>query len=167
GGGRLVQPLDARAPRRRAPGWIRGSRRRDRALDVIARPLLKAAEDDARVDRASVVEFGGGRHRLTADRHRIAAAEGRLHLLDSAVQFAVEILHPLGAHRRVGNLRLGGSGVGWHLVLAAREPLFRGFVDFVFYERSLSSSSGCAARVAASFRSTSPCFTSSVSDSST
>ena len=43
---------------------------------------------------------------LSADDERIASAEGRLHLLDRAIELAMQILHAIGRHRGVRDLRL-------------------------------------------------------------
>jgi len=70
---------------------------------------LEPAEQDARVDRADIVELARGADVASADDQRMAPPERRLHLLDGEVELPVQILHAIRAHRRVGDL-LGGHG---------------------------------------------------------
>ena len=59
-----------------------------------------------RVDRAAIVELARRADLAPADHQRVAPAERRAHAVDGGVQLAMEILHPIAAHRRVGDFDL-------------------------------------------------------------
>src|SRR5206468_2499251 len=55
--GGLLHQRHALAPRTRAPGGERSPRGRDGVADLLAAAALERAEQDARIDRAAIVEL--------------------------------------------------------------------------------------------------------------
>jgi hypothetical protein len=110
----FLQERDAVLPRAGAPRGEGVFRRLDRVADVLPAAALKPAEQDARVDRAAIVELGGGADVASADDHRIAPAERAFDAFDRRVQLAVQILHPIRSHRRVRDLLFRAFDVGFH-----------------------------------------------------
>jgi hypothetical protein len=106
--GDFLEQHHAFAPWSAAPAWECRSGGGDRPLNVLATSLLELAQQDPRVDRTSVVELTGRFDRLPSDHHRIALAKTCPDLFDRVVQLAVQILHPLRAHRGVRDFRIHG-----------------------------------------------------------
>ena len=112
--GGFLHQRHALTPRARAPRGKRGPGRRNGVAHLLAAAALERAEQDARVDRAAIVELTRAAHGLPPDHHRIALAEGRLDVRDRRVELAMEIFHPVRGHRRVGDFGVSGFGFGSH-----------------------------------------------------
>jgi hypothetical protein len=106
--GNSLEQHHAFTPRSAAPTRECRSGGGNRPLNVLPTSLLELAQQDPRVDRTSVVELTCRFDRLSSDHHRIALAKACPNLFDRMVQLAVQILHPLRAHRGVGNFRIHG-----------------------------------------------------------
>src|SRR5207249_11944185 len=91
--GDLLQQRHTIAPRTRAPRRKCRLRGGNRIAHLLAAGALKLAEQDARVDRAAIVELARGADFASADHQRIAPAERRLDALDGGAELAVASLH--------------------------------------------------------------------------
>jgi hypothetical protein len=109
----LLEGCHTLAPGSCAPGRKRRPCGGNGLAHVLATALLKGSQQYLRIDRAPVIELARCRDRLPRDHHRVASPESCFGLVDGLIQFAVQTLHLVTAHRGVGNLGLSGRLHGW------------------------------------------------------
>src|SRR5262249_18763214 len=112
GAGDFLEQRDTRSPWLRAPRRKRRSGGSDRVANLLPARALESSEQNPGVDRAAILKLGGGTDVVSVDHERVAPAERSAHLLDRSIEFAMQLVHLIAAHRRVSYLLHGFGDLG-------------------------------------------------------